>query len=75
RRVYFNPNILKKYIPKEGKFPSSEVRRKSLDPNDFYSPDFQGAASYTINIDDNNNKFDLSGLTPEELYKYYFDYV
>ncbi|EGO56186.1 hypothetical protein NEUTE1DRAFT_138382 [Neurospora tetrasperma FGSC 2508] len=72
RHVHFDPNVLRKHAPKAGKLPPSEVRRKSLDPNDFVGPDFQGAASHTVGQDDDDDEpedLDLSNLAPEELYK------
>ncbi|EGZ76340.1 hypothetical protein NEUTE2DRAFT_133697 [Neurospora tetrasperma FGSC 2509] len=61
RYVYFDPNVLRKYAPKAGKLPPSE-----------------GAASHTVGQDDDDDEpedLDLSNLAPEELYKYYLEYV
>ncbi|KAK3948230.1 hypothetical protein QBC32DRAFT_175070, partial [Pseudoneurospora amorphoporcata] len=78
RYVHFNPDALKKYAPNDSKLPTSEVRCKSLDPNDFHGPNHQTAASSRTlggddaddgDEDDNNEVFDLSALNSDEYYK------
>ncbi|KAK3500379.1 uncharacterized protein B0T23DRAFT_284660, partial [Neurospora hispaniola] len=69
RYIYFDPNVLRKYILKDSKLPPSEVKCKSFDPNNFVGLNYYKAASYIIDNNKDNKEFDFSNLSPKEIYK------